>query len=88
MPFFLKFSHTNFEVTYNRYVSKLVGTSDCVVVQQGRASDPSRVGVVGKHYKLVLLPSVAHKVKTVLDIPYHHSVTHCVNCGHHVRNML
>lgn len=73
---------------YNRNIAKFICSCNSVMVQQSWASDPTRIGVIGKHNQLVLLSPISHKMKTVLHICYHHTMARCMDADYKVWYML
>ena len=74
--------------TYNADVAKLVGAGHGVVVEHGGAGQPARTGVISEDDELVLLVPVADEVEALLHVAHHDAVTHRVDVGDEVRNVL
>ena len=76
------------KATYNGNAAELVSPDHRVIVEDGGASYPARVRVVGEHNQLVLLAPVADEEEAVLHVGHHDTVAQRMDGGDKVGDML
>lgn len=74
--------------THNADISKLIRCSHGVIIEQAGSRDPARICIISKDDKLVLIASVTHPEKTLLNIGHNHTLPNSMDASHQVRNML
>ncbi len=74
--------------THHNHVAKLIRSCHGIIIQHTSTSQPARVCVVSKDDELILLPLVADKVETLLDVGHYNPTSHGMDRHDKVGNVL